>query len=125
LTTPGARERPLPERNTHTFPSAGDHGETLPVMQIEFTAQEPPYRTGTLMGLTHFEVQRLLPEIQPDTRTSANHKITLMWRFLADGKHCGVWNYRHGYELRGEFSTFGPDAAFETLFGNAYKSLQT
>lgn len=92
LTTPGARERPLPERNTHSFPSAGDNGAALPPMQIEFTVQEPPYRTGTLTGLTHFEVQRLLPGIQPDTRTSANHKVTLMWRFLVDGKLCGVWN---------------------------------
>ena len=26
LTSPGARERPLPDRNTHLFPSAGDEG---------------------------------------------------------------------------------------------------
>jgi len=94
-------------------------------MQIEFTCEEPPYRTGTLTGLTRLEVQRMLPGIQPDTRPSANHKISLMWRFLADGIPCGIWNYRQGYELRREYSTFGPEAAFETLFGNAYKSLQT
>jgi hypothetical protein len=82
-------------------------------MQIESTGQEPPYRTGTLTGLTHFEAQRLLPGIQTDTRTSANHKITLMWRFLADEKRCEVWNYRKGNELRSEFSMFGPDAAFD------------
>ena len=122
LSTPGAGKRPLPERNTHSFPSSGDNGTALTVMQIAFTSEEPPYRTGTLTGLTRLEVQRMLPGIQPDTRPSANHKISLMWRFLAAGKLCGV---RPGYELRSEFSTFGPDAAFETLFGKAYKSLQT
>jgi hypothetical protein len=111
--------------STHSFPSAGDNGATLHDMQIEFTVQEPSYRTGTLTGVTQSQVQSTLPGIQPDTRTSADRKLTLIWRFLVDGKPCGIWNYRHAYELRGEFSTFGPDAAFETLFGKAYTSLQT
>jgi hypothetical protein len=92
-------------------------------MQIEFTAQEPPYRTGTLTGLTHSEIQQMLPDIQPDTRPSADRKVSIAWRFLADGKPCGIWDYRQSYELRGELSTFGPDEVFTALFNHAYTRL--
>ncbi|HWA09499.1 MAG TPA: hypothetical protein VG838_08630 [Opitutaceae bacterium] len=92
-------------------------------MQIEFTSQEPPYRTGTLKGLTLLEIQELLSGIQPETRPSADRKVTTTWRFLADGNACGIWNYRRSYELRGELSTFGPDGVLATLFGQAYAPL--
>jgi hypothetical protein len=89
-------------------------------MHIESTLHEPPYRTGTLKGLTLSEIQEVLPGIQPDTRPSADRKITTMWRFIADGKPCGIWNYRRCYEVRGELSTFGPDGVFDSLFEKAY-----
>lgn len=92
-------------------------------MQIEFTSQEPPYRTGTLRGLTLAEIQQVLPDIKPDPRPSANGKVTIMWRFLANGKPCGIWDYRGSHEVRGELSTFGPDEAFAALFGHAYARL--
>jgi len=92
-------------------------------MQIESTDQEPPYRTGTLKGLTLSEIQQALPGIEPDTRPSADRKVTLMWRFLADGQPCGLWNYRMTLETRGELSTFGPDGILTTLFGQAYAPL--
>ena len=43
-----------------------------------------------------------------------------MWRFLADGNTCGIWNYRTTHEVRRELSTFGPDEVLATLFGKAY-----
>ena len=92
-------------------------------MQIESTGQEPPYRTGTLKGLTLSAIQKILPGIQPDTRPAADRKVTIMWRFLADGQSCGIWNYRTSYEVRGELSTFGSDANFAALFGQAYAPL--
>ena len=92
-------------------------------MQIESTCQEPPYRTGTLKELTFSAVQQMLPGVQPDTLPSANGKVTMMWRFLADGKPCGIWNYRTSYEMRRELSTFGPDEILATLFGEAYAPL--
>lgn len=92
-------------------------------MHLETTLQEPPHRTGTLKNLTLSEIQEMLHNIHPDSRPSSDRKVTLMWRFLADGKPCGIWNYRQSYEVRGELSTFGPDEIFGTLFGNAYTSL--
>jgi len=89
-------------------------------MHIESSLHEPPYRTGTLKGLTLSEIQEMLPGIQPDTRPSADRKVTIMWRFSANAKPFGIWNYRRSYEVRGELSTFGPDGVFITLFGNAY-----
>jgi hypothetical protein len=89
-------------------------------MHIESISHEPPYRTGTLKGLTLTEIQEMLPDIQPDTRPSADRKVTILWRFLADDKPCGIWNYRRGYEVLGELSTFGPDGVFDRLFGKAY-----
>lgn len=123
LTSPGARERPLPERNTHSFPSAGVEARTLLVMQIESTSHESPYRTGTLKGLTIFEVQKMLPDIAPDTRASGDRKVTIAWRFLANGEPCGIWNYRRSHEILSELSTFGPDEVFTALFGKAYTTL--
>ena len=90
-------------------------------MQIESTHQEPPYRTGTLKGLTLIEIQQVLAGIQPDTRPSADRKVTLMWRFRIDGQPFGIWNYRTSYEVRDELSTFGPDEIVTTLFGRAYR----
>jgi hypothetical protein len=49
--------------------------------------------------------------------------MTVTWRFLADGKPCGIWDYRKSYEARGELSTFGPDESFTELFGKAYTPL--
>ena len=89
-------------------------------MHIESSLHEPPYRTGTLKGLTLSEIQKILPGIQPNTRPSADRKVTIMWRFSANAKPCGIWNYRQSYEVRGELSTFGPDVIFDMLFGNAY-----
>jgi len=65
----------------------------------------------------------MLDDIQPDTRPSADRKMTVTWRFLADGKPCGIWDYRKSYEARGELSTFGPDESFTELFGKAYTPL--
>ncbi|MEO6750847.1 MAG: hypothetical protein ABIZ04_02810 [Opitutus sp.] len=92
-------------------------------MQIESTTREPPYRTGTLKGLTFMEIQQMLPDISPDTRPSADRKVTITWRFLADGNPCGIWNYRRSHEVLGELSTFGPDGVFNTLFERAYTPL--
>ena len=91
-------------------------------MHIESSLHEPPYRTGTLKGLTLSEIQETLPGIQPDTRPSADRKVTILWRFSANAKPCGIWNYHRSYEVRGELSTFGPDGILETLFGKAYAS---
>jgi hypothetical protein len=94
-------------------------------MQIESTREEPRYRSGTLKGLTLADIQRALPEIAQDNRPSADRKVTLTWRFLADGIPCAVWDYRRSYEIRRELSTFGPDRIFAELFGPAYTSLNT
>jgi len=92
-------------------------------MQIESTSHESPYRTGTLKGLTLSEVQKMLPDISPDTRTSCDRKATITWRFLADGKLCGIWNYRKSYEVLNELSTYGPDEVFTAIFNQAYTVL--
>jgi len=92
-------------------------------MHLESTSQEPPYRTGTIKHLKLSEIQEMLPDVQPDTRPSSDRKVTLMWRFLVDGKLCGIWNYRKSYEACGELSTFGPDEIFRTVFGEAYSRL--
>lgn len=92
-------------------------------MHIESTSQEPPYRTGTLNGLTLAEIQRMLPHISPDTRPSADRKVTIIWRFLANGTPCGIWNYRKSPETLSELSTFGPDEVFNILFRQGYAPL--
>lgn len=92
-------------------------------MHIESTTHQPPYRTGTLKGLTISEVQEMLPDISPDTRASGDQKVTITWRFLANGKPCGIWNYRRSHEILGELSTFGPDEIFAALFEKAYTAL--
>ena len=92
-------------------------------MQIESTCQEPPYRTGTLKELTLSAIQQMLPGVQPDTRPSADGKVTIMWRFFADGEPCGIWSYRTSFEVRHELSTFGSDEVLATLFGDAYSPL--
>ena len=92
-------------------------------MHIESTSHEPPYRTGTLKGLTISEVQKMLPDILRDTRVSGDRKVTMTWRFLANGKPSGIWDYRRSYELRGELSTFGPDEVFTAIFKQAYAVL--
>ena len=105
---------------TRTHSECRRRGAAFLVMHIESTSHEPPYRTGTLKGLTLAEIQAMLPDIQPDTRPSADLKVTIMWRFFANAKPCGIWNYRWSYEVRGELSTFGPDGVFDTFFGKAY-----
>ena len=92
-------------------------------MQIESTSQESPYRTGTLKELTLADIQRILAGIEPDSRPTADRKVSITWRFLADGKPCGIWNYRRSHEMSGELSTFGPDEIFQTFFGNAYSPI--
>ena len=89
-------------------------------MHIESTSQESPYRTGTLKGLTLADIQRMLSAVEPDSRPTADRKVSITWRFIAIGKTCGIWNYRRSHEMRGELSTFGPDEIFQTLFGKAY-----
>ena len=98
-------------------------GAALLVMQIESTTQAPLHRTGTLKGLMFTAIQQMLPDISPDTRPSADRKITIMWRFLANGKPCGIWNYRKSYEVLDELSAFGPDEVFNTLFEQTYSPL--
>jgi len=95
-------------------------GAAFSVMHIESSLHEPPYRTGALKGLTLSEIQAVIPDIQPDTRPSADRKVTILWRFSADAKPCDIWNYRQSYEVRGELSTFGPNEILEMLFGKAY-----
>lgn len=70
-------------------------------MHIESTSQESPYRTGTLKGLTLADIQRTLSDIEPDSRPTADRKTSITWRFLANGKPCGIWNYRRNYEKLG------------------------
>ena len=92
-------------------------------MHIESTSQESPYRTGTLTGLTLADIQRMLSDIEPDSRPTADRKVSITWRFLANGKPCGIWNYRRSHEMRGELSTFGPDEILRALFGKAYSPI--
>ena len=92
-------------------------------MHIESITQESPYRTGTLKGLSLPDIQRMLPDIEPDSRPTADRKVSITWRFLANGKPCGIWEYRRSHEMRGELSTFGPDEIFQTLFGKAYSPI--
>ena len=92
-------------------------------MHIESTTQESPYRTGTLKGLTLADIQRMLSYIEPDSSPTADRKVSITWRFLANGKPCGIWNYRRNHEMRGELSTFGPDEIFQVLFGNTYSPI--
>lgn len=54
------------------------------------------------------------PNIEDDP-----YKVKYSWGFKADGKRCGIWDYK-GSEKWGEFSTYGPDEVFKTLFGDNY-----
>lgn len=54
LTSPGARERPLPERNTHSFPSAGDEARRFPSCTLN-----PPY-TNLLIAPVRSKASRCL-----------------------------------------------------------------
>ena len=66
--------------------------------------------TGKITCLTATRHQTIEP-------TSAG-KITDEWRFTVNGRLCGVWNYRRSYELRGEFSAYGPRALLTAVFGD-------
>jgi hypothetical protein len=72
-------------------------------------------RTGSLSGVTPDEVHQRLPEAHFDGRTTDDKKVTMEWQFVADGHPCAIWDYRGA-----QFSTFGPDHVFKTLFGNTY-----
>lgn len=67
-------------------------------------------RTGTLAPeLAATEITAKL-NIEPE-RGSDDGKVSLFWRFYADGKPCGIWDYRGA-----RWSTDGPREVFERLF---------
>jgi hypothetical protein len=56
------------------------------------------------------------PNIEDDP-----YKVKDSWGFSADGVTCGIWDYK-GSEQFGQYSTYGPDAVFKTLFGDDYEN---
>jgi hypothetical protein len=51
--------------------------------------------------------------IDPVNEGSSDGKVTVEWRFLADGEPCGIWDYKGA-----RWSTFGPHEVFAQLFSN-------
>lgn len=76
-------------------------------------------RTGTLRKTSTDEINAILgfePNVEDDP-----YKVKHSWGFTADGKQCGIWDYK-GSNGWGTFSTYGPDEVFRTLFGDKYSS---
>jgi hypothetical protein len=72
------------------------------------------HRTGTLKNVTVADISRVLgfeANIEDDP-----YKVVNSWGFTVDGERCAIWDYK-GSHTYNSFSTFGPRAVFEQLFG--------
>jgi hypothetical protein len=87
-------------------------------MLIQPSNEFAPYRTGTLTGISKGQILSAIPDATFLDTPTADKKVTMEWAFLANGQLCGIWDYRGA-----RFSTYGPAQVFETLFGEAYSSL--
>jgi hypothetical protein len=66
--------------------------------------------TGNIdSGYTVADINRILgfkPNVKDDP-----YKVRHSWGFKADGKECGIWDYKGS-----RWSTYGPKAVFNQLF---------
>lgn len=88
-------------------------------MKITSVNKSGAYRTGTLRKTNVDEINAILgfePNVEDDP-----YKVKHSWGFKADGKQCGIWDYK-GSNSWGTFSTYGPDEVFRKLFGDKYIS---
>jgi hypothetical protein len=85
------------------------------------------WKTGELSGITgkHIESTLSIPSID-----SPNDKCLKEWIFEVGGPESftgfvmHVWDWK-GSSLSKRWSTFGPHAYFEVMFGDHYKALDT
>jgi hypothetical protein len=74
-------------------------------------------RQGLLKNITVSEISQILgfgPNCKDDP-----YKVVNSWGFKVDGIHCGIWDYKGSHKFK-QFSTYGPDLVFETIFGEHY-----
>ena len=74
------------------------------------------HKTGRLSPSLTVEEITIALSVEPDAEVSSDGKVTKEWQFVADGRECAIWDYKGA-----KWSTFGPDAVFEQLFGQAYQ----
>lgn len=87
------------------------------------TDLDETYRQGTLTGLTAARVaSRLTLDFAvPNCGPSGDGKVVNCWKFEVSGVKCSIWDYKGSHRLPVPvFSTFGPHAIFQKLFGDAY-----
>lgn len=75
------------------------------------------HKTGSLTRISKDEIDAALG-FEPNVEDDAD-KVKYSWGFTADGVSCGIWDYKGSHRFN-QYSTFGPDAVFQTLFGNRY-----
>lgn len=86
-------------------------------MNIKPYNQVGSHRTGSLRGITKEQIQEKLG-FAPNCKDDES-KVKFSWGFLADGVHCGIWDYK-GSCFVGSWSTFGPASVFKEVFGENY-----
>ena len=102
-------------------------------LNIELLAKQPKpkitmtckslgtHRTGTLNDMTAAKIAEVLGH-KNNFGPSGDGKVTMEWLFYADDEECAIWDYK-GSAQDEQFSCYGPDEIFESLFGYNYSSM--
>lgn len=79
-------------------------------MKIEAHDQAGPCRTGSISSRYNLaDISRILG-FKPNVKDDPD-RVRYSWGFKADGKVCGIWDYRGN-----RWSTYGPQEVFDKLF---------
>jgi hypothetical protein len=72
-------------------------------------------KSCNITDITVDEIKEILGE-DNCSKIDAGSSVRYSWGFLADGTHCGLWDYKGSWEY-GRFSFYGPRDIAEKLFG--------
>ena len=92
-------------------------------LNIEMTRKSfGSHRTGTLDDMTAAKIAKVLGH-KNNIGPSGDGKVTMEWRFYADGNECAIWDYKGSAQDK-QFSCYGPANIFKSLFGGDYSSMR-
>jgi len=83
-------------------------------MIIEPINEAGDHATGGIFGVTVANITKALG-FKSNCKDDPS-KVVNSWGFTADGKRCGIWDYKGSQKYK-SFSTFGPREVFVELFG--------
>lgn len=76
------------------------------------------FRTGIITGMSKNVIDSVLL-IKGKKVKSGDGKVTIEWRFQADGVDCAIWDYK-GSAKYDQYSAYMPATIGQALFGAAY-----